>query len=92
MAATTVDLSFVEMAKLLVPIITATGGTVVAAVKVGLNGSKKKIDDMSTTVGELRKEVGGVNERLIKVETKVDLALLPPTRAVARKAAVGSAR
>ena len=59
------DLSIFDYVKVSVPIITATGGVVVAAVKYGLNGSKKQISEIHGTVID-------IDKRLVRVETIID--------------------
>lgn len=60
------EISILEYVKISVPIITATGGVVVAAVKYGLNGSKKQIS-------EIHDKVHVMDKRLVRVETKLEV-------------------
>lgn len=60
------DISLLDYAKFSVPIIGATGAAVVGAVKYGLNGSKRKIE-------EIHEKVHDIDKRLVRVETHMEI-------------------
>jgi hypothetical protein len=76
------DLSVADYVKLVVPLVTAQGAATAAVMKVFWNGSTKKIQETHADVkdirveqtrvrDELKNEIGGVRERLVRVETRL---------------------
>lgn len=73
------EITIMDYVKLAVPIITATGGAAGLAVKLVLNGSAKRIEEIHSDVKEARRErhdirmdIRAIDTRLVRVETLVD--------------------